>query len=394
MSTKLQNKEEREANRIANKKKALRQCASIFNGGLKLMLSIPYWVGRRIGMEDMSCNLLMPFAEAVEMKSNCFVTYNLYPKETKNQNNWLYYASTNAKKFCIVIQGPILKKYDFTLETVRYYGKIYPDVLVIVSTWETENQEYLKKFQNEKNCIILLNKQPDYPGNGNINYQIVSSLEGMKEAMRLGKNYILKTRSDTRVTASGILEVLYQYVKQYTLTGTAMEKQKDRLVFFNMFLFHPYHISDFFCFGAVEDMINFYDVEWNKEEKIDNAANRMIANKWSYRDLFNNPNGENEICMKYFKKINGDVHCDLQEWWDVLEHNVVALPLNFIKPIWIKYDYNHEESNFYVTFRRKIMGGDGLDNTKVDFNMWIDMYNSKFQIKAKDYEYILDLPLS
>ena len=391
---KVQQDENTNAERITKKKKILRGLSRGFYGLSKFMLSIPAFVGKRIGMKDLVCNLLMPFTEAVEDKSNCYVTYNLVPKCANEQNDWLYYASVNSKEHCIVIQGPIAKENDFTLETVKYYGKIYPNVLVIVSTWENEDKQYLKQFESEKNCKVVLNKPPTNPGTGNVNYQILSSLGGVKEAEQYEKKYVLKTRSDMRITAVGVLEILQQYISEYAVADVLREKQKQRLVFFNAFLFHPYHASDFFCFGTTQDIIDYYDVELNQGKRENNMADKMIANQWSYRDLYNNPNGENEICIKYFRKKNGSTKCDLNEWWSVLSQSVVSLPLSILKPIWIKYDYNHEESNFYITFRRKLMGGDKIDNTKVDFSMWLDMYNMNFGLNPEDYEYILDWPMS
>lgn len=391
---KNKNAETRAVRRVTRNKKILRMGASFFYNVSNIILKIPYLVGKKIGMEDLACNLLMPFSEAIEKDSNCYVTYNLFPKSAKDLNEWLPYKGREAEKYCIVIQGPILRKNNFTLETVRYYGRIFPGVQVIVSTWEDESLADIKKLKREKNCVVVLSKYPDCAGIGNVNYQTVSSLNGMKAALKLGKSYALKTRSDTRVTAVGIMDILYQLLCQYPLKSNVTGCQKQRLLLFNAQLFHPYHSSDIFFYGAVEDMIRFFGKKLNRDKSVENAANKMVGNKWTYRDMFESPYGENEILMKYFEEIKGSVACDLRQWWSVLGESVIALPISFLRPIWVKYDYNHEESNFFMTYRRKIMGGGGMDNTKVDFTMWLDMYNNEFKLNPDDWSYLIDCPMS
>lgn len=388
------NAETRIVRKITRNKKILRKGAKLFCIFLEIIFRIPYLVGKRMGMEDLTCNLLMPFSEAIEQNSNCYVTYNLFPKVAKDLNKWIPYKGRISEKNCIIIQGPIRYKDDFTLETVRYYGRIFPGVQVIVSTWENESQTYIDKLKREKNCVVVVSKYPDCSGAGNVNYQTISSLQGMKEALKLGKQYALKTRSDTRVTAVGIMDILYQMLRTYPLPVKGKNSQKERLILFNTWLFQPYHDSDIFFYGTVKDMIQLFDKKLNRDRSIENAANKMVGNRWTYRDLYEHPYGENEILIKYFEKVNGSVACDLGQWWSVLGERVIALPLNFLRPLWVKYDYNHEESNFFMTYRRKIMGGCGMDNTKVDFTMWLDMYNGEFKLNPRDYEYLLDRPMS
>ena len=51
------------------------------------------------------------------------------PPRIKEKNN-----------FAIVMQGPIRKEENFTFNTVCYYKNIYPDAVIIVSTWDDEEK--------------------------------------------------------------------------------------------------------------------------------------------------------------------------------------------------------------------------------------------------------------
>ena len=82
----------------------------------------------------------------------------------------------------IVIQGPIRHEKDFTLETVKLYGKHYPAATVILSTWEDENISAFESLGSEKFKVIR-NKKPSNPGGSNINMQIVSTKAGVDKAV-------------------------------------------------------------------------------------------------------------------------------------------------------------------------------------------------------------------
>lgn len=380
-------------NREKDRKDNLRRLAKVYYYFSDLLFKIPNYIGKKLGMQDLTCNLLMPYCEAIENESNCYVTYNLFPKAANDLDNHLTYANRDAGEYCIVMQGPILEKNDFTLETVRCYKRLFPGILVIISTWEGESQEYIQKLEKERNCIVVLNHYPASSGPGNVNFQCVSSLGGMLEAKRNDKKFVMKSRNDMRITMPGTLEMLRQYLEKYAISESAGIMQKYRLIFFGAYLFHPYQAGDFFCFGHVDDMISYYDQpEMVSATQVD--ANYIIDNKWSYRMLFANPQGENAINIHYFQKVNGKAECDLEEWWKVLSESIIALPLSFLNPLWIKYDYNHEMNYITMSYRRKIMGGGGADNTIVDFSMWLDMFYHRFALNAADYVFYIDMPMS
>ena len=73
----------------------------------------------------------------------------------------------DEEDFCIILQEPIRKKYNFTYETIKLYNKIFPNCLVILSTWENEDKNYLEQFNNLK-CKIIISKYPKSPGWKNI----------------------------------------------------------------------------------------------------------------------------------------------------------------------------------------------------------------------------------
>lgn len=372
------------------KVKILRGLSKIYYQKTKFELRIVEMVGKLIGQDDLTCNLAMPFAEAIEDTSNCYMTYTYYPKHNKDAMSRLIYRGSGYSDSCIVIQGPIITKNHFTLESVRHYKRIFPDVRIVVSTWRDSPADEIKRIGKEKGVSVVKSEYPEKPGFGNINFQRISALNGVKKAKELGCKYVIKTRSDTRITAEGILEFLRYSIDSFPINENISEQNK-RIVFFNCMLFHPYHSSDFFYYGDIDDMIQFFDKELNDKDNMPSIASQIIAEKWTYRKSFEHMGGENEIPIKYFEKIlkNG-VHCDLNEWWEILGDYIVALPISWLRPIWYKYDYNHEESNLTFSYRRKIFGGRDINITVVDYAMWNDMVQHSFSLNPRDYEYIID----
>ena len=92
------------------------------------------------------------------------------------------------EKTAIIMQGPLVREDDFTLETVKIYEKLFPGTVIIVSTWEDSAEEYVKKLSELSNCIVLLNEPPKFSGILNLNMQVVSTLAGIKKAKELEKD--------------------------------------------------------------------------------------------------------------------------------------------------------------------------------------------------------------
>ena len=86
-------------------------------------------------------------------------------------------------KQCVIIQGPT---HDY--ERMR---KAWDGFEVIYSTWEEE-----EGFGFQESDCVIYNKLPAEGGVGNINFQRVSTLAGLRKAEEKGYDFALKWRSD------------------------------------------------------------------------------------------------------------------------------------------------------------------------------------------------------
>lgn len=378
---------------IVLKKRIMRSVASTFRVFIRLILKIPKICGEIFGDESFACNLLIPMSQAVQAESDCYVTYNLYPKYAKDQNDWLYAKSVCADEWGIVMQGPLRSEEEFTLETVRYYARLYPGVRVIVSTWKGEDEKIIRKLSEEENCYIIQSDLPKEAGISNINYQSFSSMVGVRRAKELGVKYVLKTRTDSRVNMPGIFDWLQSYLKMYPLDK--YEGQKERLIFFNAYLFMPFQEFGMFYAGNVDDMLSFFEARpYPHVEKVKSLGNLLLAKGTTYRQAFSEKNALNYMTTQYFAKVGENVACDMQQWWDIVAKRTICFSVAMLKPLWPKYDYNHEESDMCWIYRRKIMGQTGIDQTMIDFAWWNKIREGKEMPSHEEYEYLLDMPMT
>jgi hypothetical protein len=159
----------------------------------------------------------------------------------------------------IVMQGPIHTERNFTLEILMRYRKTYPNAAIILSTWEGEVS---REFRFQAECIgilILENQQPADSGPWNIKYQLTSSLKGIELAEQIeGVKYVLKTRTDQAFLLPDFLILFRNTLKSYPAGNPNIS---ERIVFpggFSSMCTYPFRITDFFTFGRVEDLKNYY----------------------------------------------------------------------------------------------------------------------------------------
>jgi hypothetical protein len=281
-----------------------------------------------------------------------FFTFHLRPKKAKNvgivSDKLLQYP-----KVAIVIQGPIVYDQDFTLETIKIYKKIFPQAIIILSTWDYEDKEYVGKVRNEI-ADVLFNKVPEQKGVQNINFQIISSLLGIKHAKTLGVEYVLKTRTDQRIYGVDSLEYLVNIVEKFpTVSGY---KQNKRIVgcSLNSFKYRMYGISDMNLFGQIDDLFNYWDVG-----PADNQG-EIYAQKVMYNEV--------HLAVSFLKKIDHEVKWTLDDSQKVLANCFVIVDEQSLDLYWYKYARMKEYR--YVRYDTK------RNDQQITFRDWFNLYSN------------------
>ena len=298
-------------------------------------------------------------------RKNFFITSHLRPKCASRVNVWPDELKS-APKCAVIIQGPIYKKDDFMLETVRLYKKLFPEASIIVSTWNTEDLEYIKKIKLE-NVEVILNAEPKIAGPSHINYQLKSSFAGIKLAEELGSEYVLKTRTDQRIYGVNVLDFFYNLLK--TFPSKTGYKQKERIigVSLNTFKYRLYDLSDMVVFGLLKDMELFWSAAPdNRPYKADPNLTQGEFSRLRICEMY--------LTSEYLKNIGRELKWTLEDSWQAMADHFIVVDQTSLDLYWHKYN-KHKEFRY-------LKYGAILNNREMSFLEWFNLYkglaNKKF----------------
>lgn len=312
---------------------------------------------------SMRHSALLFILAVIEKKTGKFITFHtrpIYSKDITHAADTLVHTPSVA----IVLQGPILKKYDFTLETIRIYKKVYKGLTIIVSTWENEEPIYLKKIR-EEGVEIVLNKKPAYNGPLNVNYQIVSAKNGVVRAKELGIPYVIKSRTDQRMYNKNILETLHSLTQYFP--PSERSGQKKRMVFIsNMRKYQPYYLSDTFMFGDTDDVLQYWSVD-------------LVGKDAEY--AFFVP--EVYFATAFFKSKDWPITWSIKAAWEIYRDCITTIDWSEVDLFWFKYNYFWEHRDYRYTSQH-VPSTDYLRFHEW-FNIFSDMGNKTIRPGQEDF---------
>lgn len=294
-----------------------------------------------------------------------FITSHLRPKFASRINIWPDELK-NAPKYAVIVQGPIYKKDDFTLETIRIYKKLFHGTNIIVSTWNTEDTNYIEKIKAE-NVKVILNTEPEIPGPSHINFQLKSTVAGIKLAEELGAEYVLKTRTDQRIYGINVLDFFKNLLK--TFPPKAGYRQKERIigVSLNTFKYRLYDLSDMVVFGFLEDMKLFWSVAPDNRPYKDNVD--LTQGEFSRLRIC-----EMYLTSEFLKNIGRELKWTLKDSWQAMADHFIVVDQTSLDLYWHKYNKHREF--------RYLKYGAILNNREMSFSEWFNLYkglcNKKF----------------
>lgn len=289
----------------------------------------------------------------------------------------------------IVIQGPLVTEDNFTLETIRLYGRLFPGVLVIVSTWENEDSNSIQRIQRENNCRVILNQYPHHSGLLNLNYQITTTLAGVEEAKRLGKKYVFKSRADFRFYKKGLLEYLYLLITTFPM-GCDEEVQKYRIIGgagrMNC-IFRPFWLTDQFNYGYVDDMLRYWNYPIKSIDLKPNELCRLVESEhysWNERTK-RQLSVETELLLNYIQSVEGSrPDISVSNYWEIIKKRFIVVSRQDLEYYWCKYPTRFDES-FSDSSYREDDSPERMYSYNWDYAQWLRLYNGILQYK-KEYE--------
>jgi hypothetical protein len=224
----------------------------------------------------------------------------------------------------IVLQGKVVEKSSFTLETVEIYRKLYPQAQIILSTWNSTKPETVHRARALGATVLLTDEPLTMPGHANVDLQILSTVQGLREARRLGAKYGLKTRTDQRMYNPMALDLMQGLLASFAPNREHSDRsQLMRILVTDLgtFKFRLYSMSDFLHFGLLEDLEKIWNVEALR--KLDGVA------------LSSPP--EVFICSHFIQSIGRVRANSLQDWWSFVRDNLIVVDASSLDLFWPKY---------------------------------------------------------
>lgn len=289
------------------------------------------------------------------------MTYHLRPMDS-SEMAWRDEIKTQ-KRICLVLQGPVFKKNNFTLETIRLYRKLFGGSQIILSTWEDESPACLRPIR-DLGIEILLNKKPDYAGESNINLQIVSSRNAVKRAQEIGESYVMKTRTDQRIYAPGVADYLYHLTELFPVARQCRQKKRIAGTSLNTFKYRMYGLSDMLIYGHIDDMLLYWDAELDQRVFTDVERKEFHSSQEKFSRM--------RVCEVYLvteflKKIGQDTLWTLEDSWKTFAGHFCVVDKESLDLFWPKYNRLEYPR---VTYRR----GD-WSVQEMTFRDWVQIYS-------------------
>jgi hypothetical protein len=282
-----------------------------------------------------------------------FLTYHLRPKQSKYIHLWsdeLILSPAQA----IVVQGPLMIENDFTYETLLLYKKIYRNAHIIFSTWKSENQVILSKIKKE-GIHVVQSDQPKNSGPTNINFQIVSTNQGILLAKELGAKYILKLRTDQRIQNPNILEFLHNLLTHFSSPGHL--ETPTRIISTLAHKYLPYTISDMLNYGHIDQMLLYWDgsLIGGSQSKVHTIRDRLDSNSIA----------EVILVKRYLELRSLNVENSISAYWNHLKNQFIIIDSSMFDFFWNKYSRREYPYDYYYQTHRSRL---------LTFSEWFNLF--------------------
>lgn len=326
-------------------------------------------------MREITQNRMLAFGALIlEHITSNFVSSIRRPKKA-NDIGLISDKSSSIERFAIVMQGSIIRKDNFTFETLKLYKKLYPEVKLILSTWVGEDSKTVQKIQ-ELEVDVLLNTKPVHYGISNVNLQIVSTVTGLQLAKKHMVDYCLKTRTDQRMYKPNVFSILRSFQKSFPLKSFKLQKERLIGVSLNTFKYRMYGISDMNLFGHINDMQLYWDVPLDDR--------RGTNSEKTLREYALNRYCEVYFVTNFMRKLELESLWTLSHSWQIISELFCVIDAHMLDLYWFKY-------NRYLENRYRRYEGRWCKE-ELEFSDWLDIFSNGEKMQQTP-EYILDLPV-
>ena len=234
------------------------------------------------------------------------LTYHARPRNAGDMGIWSA-PRPDLPPLGLVLQGPVLRSNNFTLESVKLYKRTFPGTTIVLSTWKSEPPSVLEPFK-QLGVEVLANDPPANPGQQNFNYQLISSSAGIARAAEMGAQYVMKTRTDQRVCGVNLQPLLMNLLETFPLRTPSVQKRRLIVPGIGTLKSRLYGVSDMLQFGHIDDMRLY----WGAAQ----TDNRVLPNeKLTRRQFAMRRVCEVYLATEFLKAIGHKLDWTLRDSW-------------------------------------------------------------------------------
>ncbi len=296
-----------------------------------------------------------------QKKTNIFLSYSFRPKFEKNTFENITFQN-NSENTAIVIQGPIKDYEIFVIETIKIYLKIFPEALIILSTWEDEvNENFLNNTKNLNRFHLIQNKKPNTKYN--VNLQILSTFKALEFVLEKNCKFSLKTRTDCRIYNPNSIIFLKSLLQTFKIKENNLIKNRILASSIDTRLYRVYGLTDICLFSETKELYNYFKKESYEDslEKLKIDLNKPIIKDTAViNEIF--------LCARYLSNLNYELDWTLDDWWKKCGELFCIFDTSSIDLFWYKYHWKYEQrflSNYTSEF-----------NQSLQYSDWLNLYNS------------------
>lgn len=304
-------------------------------------------------------NNLQNVADKLEKYDDTFFSYHLHPSNSDKVNKEP--ITSSFPKVAIVIQGPLLLDRNFTLESVKLYKKLFPEAFVIVSTWNDQDDETLRKIKEEGAHLVLENL-PDNRGPLNVNLQIIGTQKGILKAKELGAQYVFKSRSDQRMYADNVVPALLGMLNAFPLTEETKLHRRIIVSGFTTLKYRPYGVGDMLMFGDVDDLLLYWSSNLDSRVINRDQLEGLTAVEYAKERL-----AETYLCTDFLQRIDYSLEWTLRDSWNVYKTFFCVVDNEMFDMYWYKHErIKSRRFDYYFPHGYQVL----------KFNDWVTLYST------------------
>lgn len=277
---------------------------------------------------------------------------------------------TSSNDFVIVIQGPIYG--EFTIQTINFYKKIFPNIHIIVSTWVGLDCKILEKLKLLD--IILIENEDVCHSYDNQNRMIASTYAGISAAIKNNPNsFLIKHRGDQRLTNINWLRNIEDLLFSFPARDLVGSKFRIGSISSCSGKLRPFMIGDQFQFGHITDMFELWSAPYLE------IGLSQLFNYFNFDGYIKYGFGikaDNYLVGHYIKRNNLDFDFSLEDSNKFWAAKGIIIDADSVGFCWARKELNKKMELFYDCnpFNGSLSPNGGI--SKMNFSDWLHIYRT------------------